>query len=506
MNKRTITERMNKQSVFPEKIGSFTFVEEILTEKYPKPYAYGLYKNNKGTKAFAKVWQGRRKDIRYTFLLNELRTYQLLWRVLRKHPSIKKRYPNITIPELLGYKQSDNILVVLLALIDGELLAYVSESTRLRVFKDMFGFLDTVNVSIRKNDMSNLLKRQGLYWVMILPYVSLRALFRNPSEASTILRAVVKIVLSIPVLLSTKETAFVHRDLANWNIKVHKKQLYLYDFQLSSMAHPLLEYAVTTLKLWENKTFAEKVFETVVLPKITTKRKRIVFQSLSLCLALYDLGLADGGSRKAALDYIHFNLSESNFTKSSSIRTFVEKVRWHLDLFWRTPKDYLYSYSYSTHTKPDITDFNPDSKKIGETFKRKIKRAVPSLTVDFVGSASFGIMGEKDIDILAACAPSQMKTVTRKLSKLLGEPVKVKPFVVEWTYPYKNASVEVTLFDKTHPLYIRKIAIYRILVQDKNVRKQYAELKKRSKGQSMREYDRSKLHFFTKLRNEWQIV
>lgn len=496
-----------KTVLFPRKIGTYTFIEEVLTEKYPRPYAYGMYQNTTGKKAFAKLWHGKRKDIRYTFLHNELQTYKMLWGLVKKNTVIKKIYPQIPLPRLVGEKQTADTLVVLLEYVNGELLATKSDRTKMRVYKDLFGFLNTINAHLTPEDMKSLLQRNITYWIMILPYISLRAFIKNPSALPLIVKANKEILSNLPLLLTIKETGFIHRDLANWNVKVHKKQFYLYDFQLSSISHPLLEPAVSTLKLWENRVFGKEFYHTIVTPKLEEKESLDIFHFFAFCLAIYDLGLADGGSSKTAIDFMKFNLTNKNIKKSRSFdHTLFDNFMWHVNLFMNSPKAYLYSYTYSSQSTPNIVDFDPKAKRYGELLKKKIKRQVPNLSVNFVGSASLGIMGEKDVDIVIGCKESQMQAMVRKLSTILDEPIKERDYIVEWNFTHKDLSIEVCLLDKSHPSYIRKIAAYKLLAQNKNIRKKYEELKKQSIGKSMREYDREKLHFFNTLRSKWQTL
>lgn len=171
-----------------------------------------------------------------------------------------------------------------------------------------------------------------------------------------------------------------------------------------------------------------------------------------------------------------------------------------LTLFLMNPKDFLFSFTYSTKKKVNIKKYDPNSKKLSNLIIKSITNSIPDLKIEFIGSSSFGIMGESDIDLVAGVELQKFNYYLPKIIKVLGNPTKIKNRFIEWNFKKDSYQIEFSLVDSSSDIYKRKVHAYKILTNNDDLLKKYEALKKISLDISEREYDRRKLWFFTKIR------
>jgi hypothetical protein len=385
---------------------------------------------------------------------------------------------------------------LLVKYINGKHLKTISENQKIDIYDTLFKYLFYINKKLPEQKQKLIISRNNWYWILILPCVSLLAIIRHPETLTAILRGFLFFIIRIPILLKDKSLSFTHRDLGEWNVYVDGQEITLFDFQLSSMANPVLEYASTSLKLWNNKNFCINVFKKIIAPKLLDYDRFEIFRALSICLSIYDLSLSDGGPSKSTVNYLTYCLklikTSSNYNLSSS----KDKFYRDLLLLIQSPKDYLYSFSYSPYKKISIGKYNPISNKIAEEIINEIRNQIPEVKIYFVGSSSLHIMGAKDIDIMIEATTASYGNYFKILSSYFGNPTKKRAQFSEWKIKRKGYIIEINLHNTKSPLLKRKIHTFMVLKQNKDLLTWYKCLKKNSINVSLREYDRRKMEFF----------
>lgn len=177
------------------------------------------------------------------------------------------------------------------------------------------------------------------------------------------------------------------------------------------------------------------------------------------------------------------------------------RLKRDLLLLWRSPIEYVYSFTYPSNKYVKIYPYDPKITKIGEDIIQQIHTYYPHLDVHFIGSAVFKIAGQRDIDLVIDCKPENFNQYLPGLITVLGSPTKIRTDHVEWTTHKDTCSVDVLLLDKNHPISRKTIEICeRIGANEKYIR-QYEKLKLSSNGVSYREYKRRRIEFFNKINN-----
>lgn len=165
-------------------------------------------------------------------------------------------------------------------------------------------------------------------------------------------------------------------------------------------------------------------------------------------------------------------------------------------IFWKTPREYLYSFTYPTNKYVSIKPYDPSVTHTGEKLVGKIHALYPDLKVNFIGSSVLGISGQKDIDFIIECNPKDFHLYLSGLISILGEPCKKRRTLIEWDTKVEGCTIDVLLLDQSNPIGQKTIRTYERIKRNKMFLTQYEKLKLDSNGVSVREYKRRRLKFF----------
>lgn len=190
--------------------------------------------------------------------------------------------------------------------------------------------------------------------------------------------------------------------------------------------------------------------------------------------------------------------------KKISKLSLVSRVRRDAKLLWVAPKAFLYSFTFPKDKYVQILPFDPDTKNIGVDLVRKIRAKHRDLQVHFVGSASLGIPGQKDIDLLAECQPKDFHKYLPALIEIFGNDYKRRAKFVEWHITYKGCDVQLMLIDPMHRTFRDIMEVSSLFKEDKALLEKYKQIKIDCNGESLREYKRRRLEFFNQIQPSLQ--
>lgn len=170
-------------------------------------------------------------------------------------------------------------------------------------------------------------------------------------------------------------------------------------------------------------------------------------------------------------------------------------------LLIQSPRDYLYSFTYSVDKKIKIKPYNPAAAQLAKRLIRSLRKKYPHLTIYLYGSVDLGIsQGEGDIDLIAETPSVNFEKYFIGFSALFGQPDKVKAEFIEWRTEWKGYHLEFSLVDPGSYMSKEPVGVYKLLKRNKKLLKEYDLLKKQSDGVSVREYARRKIDFFNRLK------
>jgi GrpB-like predicted nucleotidyltransferase (UPF0157 family) len=171
----------------------------------------------------------------------------------------------------------------------------------------------------------------------------------------------------------------------------------------------------------------------------------------------------------------------------------------NMKLLWKTPKNYLYSFIYPKDEAVNIQPYNEKVTIIAATVANAIQRTLPGLVLYFFGSASLGIIGQDDIDLVAAGLSQDFDSYLPALIGLFGEPAKIRSKTIEWKFVQDGHRVEFSLMDKDSILFKEQMQAFTVLKANEDLRREYEALKLASRGLSVRAYQRRKMAFFNRI-------
>lgn len=175
----------------------------------------------------------------------------------------------------------------------------------------------------------------------------------------------------------------------------------------------------------------------------------------------------------------------------------IGQIRDEIMLFLRSPKEYLYLYTYPKDRYVKIEAYNAEVRKVGEDLIKKIHRRYPLLKIHFLGSTALKIAGQKDIDLFIECDKDEIFKVLPLFEKWFGPPTKKKSDMIEWSFVKDDCSIQMILIDPKNPLLAKHLNTFKVL-KKKKVLKEYKKFKSGLGGLNEREYARRKLEFFVK--------
>jgi len=143
-----------------------------------------------------------------------------------------------------------------------------------------------------------------------------------------------------------------------------------------------------------------------------------------------------------------------------------------------------------------IYPFDTHIIKTVEEIITSIKKIYPNLEVEHMGASALGISGQNDIDIYAFSDPSDFEKYLLGLATLFGEPLHKHETFIEWKFKKDNLDIEFYLTSKDSESIKKQIAVFETLKNNKELLKEYEELKAKMNGKSFREYQEKKYEFY----------
>ncbi len=160
-------------------------------------------------------------------------------------------------------------------------------------------------------------------------------------------------------------------------------------------------------------------------------------------------------------------------------------------------KDYIATIPDSkiVHIEP----FNPDSQKTAYKIISEIESAT-SLKISYFGSSKLGIAGENDIDLNIFVDDDSFKVASAALIKILGEPAKhFEEKWIRWDFVRDLFPIQISLMSETTSFAVRSMPVQENLESNKELLKEYEQMKLQADGLPYREYVKRKFEFFNRI-------
>jgi len=145
--------------------------------------------------------------------------------------------------------------------------------------------------------------------------------------------------------------------------------------------------------------------------------------------------------------------------------------------------------------KISIKPFDKKAKETGEKIVFKIKNKLLNLEVLFMGATALEIAGQNDIDIYALSDRKDFDKYLKTLIELFGKAKKIHKTFIEWEFKENGYPVELYLTEPPK----KQIEVFNILKTNKNLLKEYENLKLKFNDKSLRDYQKAKYEFYSRI-------
>lgn len=194
----------------------------------------------------------------------------------------------------------------------------------------------------------------------------------------------------------------------------------------------------------------------------------------------------------------------NNFAKEflklkNRIKNATDIINFHLDLLKESPKDYLFSYLYSSSQNVKLLPYDPKAYLIGEEISKMLQEKISNVKVYFVGSVALKIHGQNDIDIIVAYKKGELKQKITEISEIYGKPVRKRANHAIWNNDVAGYELQIQLLDKNSNYFKEQLFLFNKLLLDKELLSQYKQLKSELDGSSERTYHQKRMGFYNTL-------
>jgi GrpB-like predicted nucleotidyltransferase (UPF0157 family) len=146
-----------------------------------------------------------------------------------------------------------------------------------------------------------------------------------------------------------------------------------------------------------------------------------------------------------------------------------------------------------------IYPFDTKVIKVVKEILDSIKNIYSDLEVKHMGASALGISGQNDVDIYALSNPVDFEKYLLGLIKIFGEPLHKHETFIEWKFNKNGFDIEFYLTSPDSKTMRRQIKVFETLMNNKDLLKEYENLKESMNGKSFREYQKKKYEFYNKI-------
>jgi O-antigen/teichoic acid export membrane protein len=272
----------------PKKLKGWSLLQELSVPNLKKPHALGIYTNQKGEKAVAKIWQGNQATLDSMALKNEIQIYKILNEVAKRVEKIlPPKLKEVHVPQVLYSSVTPTKLILLTEFFEGELARDLAFSEKKRAYGLSVEFLQFLSGHLTAEEKSTISTRKGIHYILLFPALWLVALKNQPQLFSSFVKGAIIFLSGIPRLISSSELSLVHRDLHLHNILVGKNKIAIIDWQRCVRTYGEYEM-ITTLPIeWNDQSFRNYLIK--YLSPVQEDNSRVLKQALLVNFAIHGL-------------------------------------------------------------------------------------------------------------------------------------------------------------------------------------------------------------------------
>jgi GrpB-like predicted nucleotidyltransferase (UPF0157 family) len=146
------------------------------------------------------------------------------------------------------------------------------------------------------------------------------------------------------------------------------------------------------------------------------------------------------------------------------------------------------------NSKVYVQPYDPKIEKIAEKIIGKIRKLIPNVDVRFLGASALKISGQNDIDIYILTPKESKENYINLLKDELGPwPTR------KWKWSEEGIEISVYLSDPDDYKLKEQLDLFEILTTNKQVLREYEDLKESMNGSTYEDYQTAKYEFYNKV-------
>ena len=146
-----------------------------------------------------------------------------------------------------------------------------------------------------------------------------------------------------------------------------------------------------------------------------------------------------------------------------------------------------------------VSPWDPAAADFAKNLIEQLRGALPNAEVFWSGALALGIAGLNDIDLSISAHQDDFETCVSKIASILGEPKIKGQEKVLWRTTKDGYRVDAYLgSENSEDIKLHK-KIFRLLLDDPKLLKEYEAVKVDANGMSFREYQKRKFEFYNRI-------
>lgn len=283
--------KLHKTEIFPKRIRKYSYYKTLTNLKRKSRFNFAIYRDEKNNEYICKVWIGKKKDQRYYWIENEIKSYRLLHELHQDNKElIEKKFPEIFIPKLYDSVISVNKAYLLIDKVTGKVSHDFSPKEVISTYSKVISYFSFISKLISKKKI--LITHRNAFHYFFLFHLYLLKAFRHSSLSLTDSLSCLKTFYTgIFYLFSQDSHYLVHRDVGGANnVLIDKKKISIIDFEILTQTYQIVQIANIISTEWPNQEFIQHFFSSTMFKKIKGSVNELrTFKSMLVYSAIVDL-------------------------------------------------------------------------------------------------------------------------------------------------------------------------------------------------------------------------
>jgi len=481
------------------KISGYTYAGKMSAANSRKYGTVGKYTRN-GQMYLIKQFSFQSSSVDYRYLTNEASLLGLL-------SAYENARSTVQIPRL-AFKKIESKTITIATLFEKGVFMYSLRGKRIRhILAEILAYLSATSGRIPESEIKKLGFRSRQLAFITFPYYAFRTIIAEPTAIADILHCVALFYrYSLSLLVTKGAYGLVHRDLNVSNVIYNNStgKITITDLECMVVGDKLYDLALIPRLYAGYLTVDDYLWLLDTLAISRRERIRLIPLIISGCMIKIATSSHAELSHKNAVTTLgtitkslHVAIRRTTLPDVTKPLTMAERIERDIRAFIANPIEYIQVCFDPADVYISVKPYDPELTKAGKSFVRRLKKAVPGIPAQLIGSAEFDICAiSNDVDVIAPCKTQKDRdTYEKQITGIYGKPVIANNRFLKWEMTEGKFKADIILGHEQGRLMRHLLHAYKLLC-DETVRKAYANLKLTSHGLPFREYEKNRIYFF----------